>query len=262
MIIKEYARPSTLNEAYEILTSKEGANLIGGGAYIRLWDREINTAIDLSNLNLTYIKDKDQIIEIGAMTSLRQIEVSPTIKNNFNGILVEAVKPILGVQMRNIFTIGGSICGKYGFSDVITALLSLDTYLEFYHRGKVSLEDFLKEDNSEKDILTKVLINKDGRKVSFKSLRNTSTDFAVLNVAVSRLDKELKIAVGARPGIAKLALEAMKFAKEVELNEENIQEIGKKVAEELKFTTNLRGSAEYREEVCKALVKRAVMEVI
>nr|WP_272508953.1 hypothetical protein [Clostridium ganghwense] len=103
---------------------------------------------------------------------------------------------------------------------------------------------------------------KDNRKASFQSVRNTSTDFAILNAAVSNVGGDLKISVGARPGVAQLAEKAMEFLKSSELNEETAVKAGKIAAEELKFGNDIRGSLEYRTELCKALVKRAIMEVI
>ncbi|MFU0825074.1 FAD binding domain-containing protein [Clostridium sp.] len=262
MNIKEYIRPSSLDEAYEKLTSKERAVILGGGGYLKLGNKEIERAIDISNLGLEFIDEKEDSIEIGAMTTLREIEINKITNENFNGILSEAVKPILGVQMRNIFTIGGSVYGRYGFSDIITALLALDTYVELYKEGRMSLEKFLNREHKEKDILTKIVILKDNRKASFKSLRNTSTDFAILNAAVSRVENNFKVAVGARPGIAKLSKEAAEYLSAVELNEENAVKAGEIAADNLEFRSNIRGSAEYKKEICKALVKRGILEVI
>ena len=43
-----------------------------------------------------------------------------------------AVKDIVGVQFRNMATIGGSIWGRFGFSDVLTVFLAMDSYVELY----------------------------------------------------------------------------------------------------------------------------------
>ena len=37
----------------------------------------------------------------------------------------EAVRHIVGVQFRNCATVGGSVYGRFGFSDVLTLLLAL-----------------------------------------------------------------------------------------------------------------------------------------
>lgn len=261
MKIKEYLKPVSLQEAYN-LVKNEQAVVIGGGAFIRLGDREIQKALDLSNLNLSFIEEKGDEIEVGAMTTLREIECSKILKTAFDGMLSDAVSEIVGVQIRNIATIGGSICGRYGFSDVITPLMVLDTYLEFYNLGRVPLEDFLESKYKIDDILVKIVIKKDGKRGKFLSIRNTTIDFSILNVAVSKKDNEFKIAVGARPLMAKLSIEAMEFISKVELSEENAKKAGELAAKHLSFGEDLRASAIYRKELCKALVKRGIMGVI
>lgn len=260
MKIKEYLKPTSLEEASNELKDKK-ATVIGGGAYLRLGAKEIDTVIDLSNLNLGNIEEKEDSIEIGAMVTLREIEKSEIMKNNFSGAVSKAVAAIMGVQIRNIATIGGSVSGKYGFSDVITPLLALDTYVELCKGGKIAIKDFLSSPKAN-DIVTKIIIMKDNRKSSFQSIRNTSLDFAMLNVAASNVNGDFKISVGARPGVAQLAEKAMEFLKTAEVNEEAALKAGEIASEELQFGNDIRGSVEYRTELCKALVKRAIMEVI
>ena len=57
------------------------------------------------------------------------------------------------------------------------------------------------------DILEKVIIKKDNRKISYMSHRNISTDFPVLTCAVSKLGDKFAVAVGARPQKAVLVLD-------------------------------------------------------
>lgn len=95
----------------------------------------IHTGIDLSQLGLDQIVENEEAIEIGAMCSLRMIETHPLMNEYFSGIVAESVKDIVGVQFRNCATIGGSIYSRFGFSDILTVLLALDTYVELYHGG-------------------------------------------------------------------------------------------------------------------------------
>ena len=53
----------------------------------------------------------------------------------------------------------------------------------------------------------------------------------------------------------------MDYLNSAEINEENAYKAGEIASEELVFGSNTRGSAEYRREICKVLVKRAIMEV-
>lgn len=258
--IIDLIQPQTLEEAYTVLTSRRNNTIIGGCAFLKMGSKKIGTAIELSKLDLNYIKEVDDYIEIGATTTLRDIEINSLVKSSFNGVLTNAVENIIGIQFRNVVNIGATVFSKYGFSDVITALLALDTEVELYKGGRMPLDEFLKRPCA-KDILTRIFIKKNSRKAIYKSFRNSSTDFPILNVTVSKLDSDWKIVVGARPATARIATKASNLLSKEGLNESIIEEVTQMVTEQLTFGGNTRGSAEYRQAICKVLVKRAIMEV-
>ncbi|MDF2839684.1 MAG: FAD-binding protein [Clostridia bacterium] len=257
---KEFSQPKTIEEAYHILVSRRNNTVIGGSAFLRMSSKKIGTAIDLSKLELNEIKEQNEYIEIGAYATFRDIETSPLLRNHFNGVLPNAVKNIIGIQFRNIVTVGASVFSKYGFSDFITALLALDTEVELYKAGRMSLEDFLKRP-FERDILTRVLIKKNQRQASYQHLRNSISDYPILNVAASNLDNHWILVVGARPQRAQIARKASKALSE-HFSFDDLDQIAALAAEELAFGTNERGTANYRQAMCKVLVKRAITEVL
>ncbi|WP_195335057.1 FAD binding domain-containing protein [Paraclostridium bifermentans] len=257
--LTDIVQPNTLEEAYSILTKRKNNQILGGTAFLRMGKKRIGTGIELSNLNLDYIKEDDNFIEIGAMTTLRSLETSDIIKNN-SKILTDSVRDIIGVQFRNVVTVGGSVFSKYGFSDLIVALLCLDTEVETFKCGRISLDEFLNK-NYKKDILTKIYINKNNKNAVYKSMRNAKSDYPILNVSVSKLENEFKICIGARPQRAKVAIEASQFLSSNQLNDENIEKAIDLIKNDIEFGTNMRASKEYREQISKVLVKRAIMEV-
>lgn len=259
--IADYAVPKTLEGAYKVLISKKSNTVLGGCAFLRLGSKKIGTAIDLSKLNLNFINEGYDWIEIGAMTTFRDIETNSFLIEYFDGILPQSVSNIVGVQFRNIATVGGTVYSKYGFSDLITALLALDTEVVLYKRGQISLKNFLEED-FERDILIKIMIPKGKRRASFKTMRNSQSDYAILNAAVSNFQDDLKIAVGARPQRAQIAEKASRYLSSNKRTDEDIEYAAELAAKELSFGTNIRASKEYREHICKVLVKRAVQEVV
>ncbi|WP_052952036.1 hypothetical protein [Paraclostridium bifermentans] len=92
-------------------------------------------------------------------------------------------------------------------------------------------------------------------------MRNAKSDYPILNVSVSKLDNEFKICIGARPQRAKVAIEASQFLSNNQLNDENIEKAIDLIKNDIEFGTNMRASKEYREQISKVLVKRAIMEV-
>jgi CO/xanthine dehydrogenase FAD-binding subunit len=255
------AQPDTLQEAYQILTAKKSNAILGGCAYLRMGSQTIHTGVDLSKLGLDFIKEYDTYIEIGAMACLRDVETNKAIAKWFSGIVAKSVRSIIGVQFRNVATVGASVFSRYGFSDFLTALMVLDTEIELYKGGRLPLARFMDMPRA-KDILLKVIIHKTPRTAAYLALRNSQSDYPVLTVAVSRLDDDWKIAVGARPTRAKLAAQAvLLLANAGDVTPDTLDQAARLAAEELPFGANMRASAEYRRAMCTTLVKRGLVEV-
>ena len=108
LTIQNYKKVESLEEAYE-LNQKKANRIVGGMMWMRMGDNRMNTAIDMSGLGLDKIEEKDDEFIIGAMASLRQIELHDGLNKYTHGAVCEAVKDIVGVQFRNLATIGGSI---------------------------------------------------------------------------------------------------------------------------------------------------------
>lgn len=259
--IGQYVKPKSVEEAYELLISRSDSTLFGGGAFIRLAQRNIGLAIDLSDAGMNYIKETASTIEIGGATTFGDIEKSELLRNCFDSLLTHAVEDIVGVQLRNIVTIGGTVYSKYGFSDPITALRALNTTIILHNAGAISLDEFLTQARKDKDILEKVIIQKENLRASFKMMRNSIGDYAILNAAVTKGDSGYKIVIGARPGVAALATKAIEYINSNEINEEMAETAGKIASDELTFSDNNLGSKEYRSHICRVLVKRGIMEV-
>ena len=65
--------------------------------------------LNLSELGLDQIEENDEEFSIGAMVTLRQIELHEGFEYMESGAVKESVTHIVGVQFRNLATVGGSI---------------------------------------------------------------------------------------------------------------------------------------------------------
>ena len=169
------------------------------------------------------------------------------------------MRHIVGVQFRNLATVGGSIYGRYGFSDVLTMFLTMDSYVELYKGGIVSMADFvsMKMDN---DILIRVIVKKRACQIAYMAVRNQSTDFPVLTCCVSKLEGKYRAVIGARPKRAKLVSDengimANGVTKEV------AAAFASYVAEQVPTDSNLRGSSNYRTHLIHVLTERCVAQI-
>lgn len=109
--------------------------------WLKMQNRNVNFAIDLSDLHLDQIEEIDDEIHIGAMVTLRELETNEQLNHFTQGAIKESVRHIVGVQFRNLATIGGSIYGRFGFSDVLTLFMALDCEVELYPTGRVSIKN-------------------------------------------------------------------------------------------------------------------------
>jgi len=265
MNIEEYVKPRSVDEAWSLLSGNDEAAIIGGGAWLHRGRRKLALAIDLFETGLDYIRWQDDELEIGAMTTYRQLETTPEVLEFCSGLVARSVRDIVGVQMRNIFTVGGTVAGRFGFSHLNCALLALGAQVEFHQAGRISLADHLAGEGPRQDILTKVVVDKTAVRGSFQAVHQSRNDFAALAVAAVRNTEQTVIAVGARPGRARLAAAAMAHLADSAAGADGSAlavQAGELAATELDFGDDQRASAEYRRLVCPALVERALKEVL
>ena len=245
--IQKYVRAQSLEEAWQLNQNKRN-RILGGMLWLRLGNGSVNTAIDLCDLGLNTIEETEDQFIIGAMVTLRDLEMHDGLNTYSGNAVRNAVKDIVGVQFRNMATVGGSIWGRFGFSDVLTAFLAMDSYVELYKGGIIPLEQFakMKKDN---DLLVRLIVKKTPCKVTYTSMRNQSTDFPVLACVVAYMNGEYRAAIGARP------------ARAILIRNQKAENFADFVAENAPTENNIRGSAAYRTHLIKVLVERSMNEL-
>ncbi len=240
-IANNYVRAKSLEEAWE-LNQKKNNKIVAGNCWTRLGHGNIGTIISLKDLGLDKIESDKEQIKIGAMVSLREIENNKEILESFGNCVQKAVESIVGVQFRNLATVGGSVWGRFGFSDVLTVFLALGAKVELFKKGIVGIEEFIEMDY-DRDVLVSIILPKKGLKASYDSVRLTKTDFPMLNCCVARNGEKMRVVIGAKPTKARFF--------DCDFNEES-----DKIVEQFVFGSNLRATEKYRKSVAKVLIER------
>ena len=248
--IQKYVRAQSLEEAWQLNQSKRN-RILGGMMWLRMGKGSVDTAIDLCDLGLDTITETEDHFAIGASVTLRDIEKHEGLNAYTQNAVANAVKNIVGVQFRNTATVGGSIWGRFGFSDVLTVFLAMDSYVELYKGGIVPLETFAKM-KYDKDILLRLIVKKSPCRIVYTAMRNQSTDFPVLACAVSLVNGECRASIGARPARATVIRNQ---------EESDAQAFAAYVSKNVPTGSNLRGSAAYRKHLIKVLTERAMREL-
>jgi len=247
---EDYVKVDSLAEAYE-LCQKRSSLVVGGMVWLKMTNVTKRTIVDLSGLGLDQIEETGEEFRIGCMSTLRQIETHQGLNQYFGGIFRECTRHIVGVQMRNCATVGGSIYSRFGFSDILTCMMALDTYVELYHGGIMPLSEFAKRPvrRDDKDILVRVIIKKDGRKAAYTTQRNSSTDFPLLACCVSRRGGNWYVAVGARPSKAQVVTIT-------DDGYDSLAQLAREAADSFTYGTNTRGSSRYRRQLASVYIRR------
>ena len=156
---------------------------------------------------------------------------------------------------------GGSIYGRFGFSDVLTMFLGMDTWVELYDAGRIPLTEFvnMKKDN---DILVNIIVRKEPLLTCYLSQRNTKTDFPVLTCTASVIGDEARTVIGARPARAMVVEDKKQILKNFKnmtkkQKAQAIEEFAEYAAGNVPTAGNMRGSEEYRSLLVKVLTRRA-----
>ena len=243
LTIDQYVRAESLEQAYE-LCQKRNHVVLGGMLWLKMQDRKVGTAIDLCGLGLDRITETERAFELGAMVPLRALETHEGLNAMTRGAFARSVEHIVGVQFRNCATVGGSVFGRFGFSDVLTLLLALDARVVLQGAGE----------------LVRVIVPKGAEGTVYLSQRNSATDFPVLTCAIARREGAFRFAIGARPGRARVYLDE-KGLLSGRITRDSALAMGEDLSRRVPMGDNLRAGAEYRTKICQALVRRGLLKL-
>ena len=277
----EYFEPGTVEEAARILFMYgEEAKVLAGSVDLvpRMRQRQVQPkcVVNIQGIpGLDYIESDEAGLRIGALTTLRSIELSPLVQKDY-AALYEAIHQIASVQVKTMGTAVGNLCVATPASDVAAALFVLGAKLRIAGptpERAVPIENFFIGVNQTilqpGEIVTEILLPRPpaGAGSAFLRLVRTAADVAKVNVAVmvtvtNNRCKEVKIALGAVAPTPIRARKAEGSLKEQELKREIIEVAAEAAAEETKPITDIRSTAEYRKEMTRVLVRRAIEKAL
>lgn len=141
----ELLMPPTIKEAVKLLTKYgDKAKVMAGGldlvSKMRRWQINPEYLISIQGIpGLCCIKRHGAgDIEIGAMVSLRDAELSPQIKNDWP-VLCEAIHRIASIQVKTMGTLVGNLCVATPASDIAPVLYILSAKLQVLGQSGKSL---------------------------------------------------------------------------------------------------------------------------
>jgi aerobic carbon-monoxide dehydrogenase medium subunit len=281
-----YLRPKSLFEACEMLRNSNDGALIAGGTDLlvemKMGLRQHEDVISLAEVHeLKKIEEDEDYIIIGGGITHSDIVNSDLIKQNYNA-LSEASSNVGTEQVRNAATVGGNICTGASCCDTGPVLLAADSIFELTDTEgsrEIPVKDFFifhrKTALKKGEILTRIKVPKleagTGISIEKFGLRDAASISVASAVSSITIDKgvcvDAKIVIGAVapiPFISKKASEIL-IGEKIEnlINDSEILEMaGDAAIADSRPLTDIRGSANYRRQLVKVLVKRTIKKAV
>lgn len=273
----EYLEPRTVQEATQFLsTYGEEAKILAGGVDLlfRMRRRQIQPrymVVIQSIPGLNHLQGDDDGVKIGALVSLRTVELSPLIQEEYP-VLHDAIHQIASTQVKNTGTAVGNLCIGTPASDVAPPLFILGAKLKVTGPAGekiVPIDEFYTGVNTTVlqpwEMVTEIIIPHASAEIggAFLKLVRTAADIAKVNAAVyltilDNVCSDAKIALGSVAPTVLRARKAEQALSGKELKAKTLDEVAQVAAQESIPITDIRSTKEYRQEMVKVLVKRAI----
>lgn len=270
----------TLQEVCQAL-SETGGKVIAGGTDVipQMNSDHLKTEwlIDLSRVPyLNYIREKNGLVEIGALTTYAEIIVSPLLRSSAE-MLIRAARTVGSVQTRHRGTIGGNIANASPAGDMLPPLLALDAIVTLKNRfgeRSLPLAELLlgpgRTTIGSDEVILHVGFKKlpEGTRAKFIKLGNrfgmaisVVSIALVLNLDEDRKVEKVSIALGAVAPATIRSVHAERLLFGQRLNDELIAEAGRAAAAECSPIDDVRATAAYRRHAVRVLVQRGLLDL-
>lgn len=266
--LKNHFYPQSIEETLSLMQRPNSRLLAGGTALTLSRDQTTDTLIDLQDLNLSYIKEKEDRFIIGAMTSANDIYRHKGLPQS----LRTGARRVGDTALLHAVTIGGNLARLYEWVDLPPVLWALDASVILYEseRRTLSADEFF-EYSREKNIyrrkalITEVEVKKlpEYSYSEYQSLTLTKNEKAQLNLASffawdnNGLISEVRLVLGAATSFP-IRLPIEKAIVQNKLTDALINDCASRVAEGISLSNDYKSSIEYRRHILGVYLKRTL----
>jgi carbon-monoxide dehydrogenase medium subunit len=262
----DYEVAGSIEHAIELLGSGEDAKLLAGGhsllPLMKLRFARPSLLVDIGRVpDLAYVRDAGDTLAIGALTRHHDVANDPLLREHCS-LVSSAAAGIGDPQVRHRGTIGGSVAHADPASDLPAVLVALDA--ELVARGPGGertiaagefFKGFLESALGPREVLTEIRVPKlGGAGSAYVKFHRRAQDWATVGVAAVRSNGGGKVALtnmGPTPLRARGVEEALAGGADAAAAAD-------RAAEGTSPPSDTNGSAGYRRELAKVLVRRAL----
>lgn len=273
----QYFAPQSMAEAIGLLRQygADGKLMAGGQSLIPLMKLRLASpgyVIDLQKVpGLTALEERNGSLVIGAMVREAALEHSPLVRQRYPAI-VEASEVVADPVVRNFATLGGNLAHADPANDHPAMMLALRAQVVATGpngQRRISIDDFLVDtfetSLAPNEVLTEIHVPHPAPRSgsAYIKLERKVGDYAIAAVAAQvTLDGDVCTQAGL--GLTNVGPRALRagaaqaFLIGKRLDEETIREAARLAGETAEPTSDLRGPAEYKRAVVRALTARAL----
>lgn len=282
MIKFDYLEPTSLGEALTLLERHgEDARAIAGGTSLVIMMRQrlllpkiVISLARIPNFDAITFDERDGL-RIGAGARHRDIELSSIVKQRYP-LLQETFRKVAQPRIRNMGTVGGNLAAGDPLTDPGASLIALDAEVTLSsNRGQrtLRLEDFFVDYYqtalSSGELLTEIHVPPPQHQgwSHIKFTPRSIEDFATVGVALTLRMKEgicedVRLGLNSVASTIVRATQAERALLGKQINDSALREMGEIASTEVDPMDDNRGSAEYKREMVKVLVRRAAQEAL
>jgi carbon-monoxide dehydrogenase medium subunit len=278
----DYIRPGSMDDAIAALQANEEPCVLAGGTDLLIGMKtktvKPKCLVDLKGIPGMDGIECDRGYKLGALTTVRDLEVSPLIREKLPA-LSQAAETLGSIQIRNRATVGGNLCHGSPAADMSAMLLAMDCQVKIATGNgdrTIELDQFFSAPNqtalNRDEVLSQIIIPEEIDKFNGIYLKHgprKAMDIGIVNIAIlldadagGGVCNQIMIALGAvapRPIRARKAEALLNGAK---LTPEAIQKAAGAAAGEATPITDFRASAGYRKDLVENLVARGIDQIL
>jgi carbon-monoxide dehydrogenase medium subunit len=282
MIRFDYQEPTTLKKAFSLMEKHgdEGRVIAGGTSLIIMMRQRLlmpKVVISLARIpkfdRIAY-NSKDGL-RIGAGARHRDIELSSAVKKHYP-LLHETFRKVAQPRIRNMGTVGGNLAAGDPLTDPGASLIALDAEVTLTSsKGRRTLRldeffiDYYQTALEPGELLTEIHVPPPMRPgwSHIKFTPRSIEDFATVGVAITLKAnngtcEDVRIGLNSVASTIVHAKKAEEVLRGKTITDAALQEMGEVASTECDPTDDNRGSADYKREMVKVLVRRAAKEAL
>ena len=278
----DYYAPDSVAEACELLSQfGDSAKVLSGGTDLipKMKNDLIAPKVMVSIKNIPGLKKIEYVpgrgVVIGATSTHNDLVFSEIIQEKYLSVS-NGAQTMAANQVRHIGTVGGNIVSAVPSADIAPIMIALNANAVIVGpdgERTLPLEDVFtgpfKTVLAQNEILTEVVIPDQLMTGStyFKFALRKAGALAVVGVAAAvqvenDIIKDVRIALGAVAPKPMRAVMAEEFLKGKLITDELLEEAGRIASTECKPISDFRASEEYRRDLVRVYVKRALKRAI